>query len=57
MADDYKLRVRPEGPYRQLWQFPLRATPAGLDLELVLEPAPAPPRPTSTAFRLGAVTR
>lgn len=41
VADDYELRIRPEGPYRQLWQFPLRATREGLDLELVLEPAPA----------------
>jgi hypothetical protein len=54
VADDYELRIRPEHSYRQLWQFPLRATRDGLDLELVLEPAAPERPPTSTAFRLRA---
>jgi hypothetical protein len=52
VADDYELRIRPERSYRQLWQFPLRATRNGLDLDLVLEPTPEARPTTSTAFRL-----
>jgi hypothetical protein len=52
VADDYELRIRPERSYRQLWQFPLRATRNGLDLDLVLEPAAEAGPTTSTAFRL-----
>ena len=57
VADDYELRIRPERSYRQLWQFPLRATRNGLDLDLVLEPAPEARPTTSTAFRLRASVR
>jgi hypothetical protein len=56
VADDYELRIRPERSYRQLWQFPLRATRNGLDLDLVLESAPEA-RPPSTAFRVSARAR
>jgi hypothetical protein len=56
VADDYELRIRPEGSYRQLWQFPLRATRSGLDLDLVLEPAPEV-QPTSTAFQISRTAR
>lgn len=52
VSDDYELRIRPRGPYLQLWQFPLEATRSGLDLELVLEPLPDTSAATSTALRL-----
>jgi hypothetical protein len=57
VADDYELRIRPAQFYRQLWQFPLRATRNGLDLDLVLESAPEARPPTSTAFRVSASAR
>ncbi|MEN8185239.1 MAG: carboxypeptidase-like regulatory domain-containing protein [Myxococcota bacterium] len=55
VGDDYELRIRARGPYQTLWQFPLRATRDGLDLELVLAPQAMPS--VSADLRLHASDR